>query len=89
MTFSYRVPNMDRSDVSQELDIALWHNLRKFEGRNGASERTFARTIMRNKIRDLIKAANRKKRLIDSYCIVFSQLPEGYDLRISDGNNFA
>lgn len=71
-----RIPGMEWQDVAQELDIVLWQKLGKFQGRNGASERTFAIKVMRNKIIDLAKAANRQKRTIDSYHLSLDELME-------------
>ncbi|MDP2638166.1 MAG: sigma factor [Candidatus Levybacteria bacterium] len=68
------ISGLDWQDVAQELDIILWKNLNKFQGRNNASERTFVIKILRNKILDLAKSSNRQKRRIDSYHLVFSQL---------------
>ena len=68
------VPGMDWEDIAQELDIALWLGLSKHQGRNGASERTFAQVIMRNCIIDLRKAAFRDKRLANARCTTFSEL---------------
>lgn len=73
---SSRIPSMEWQDIAQELDIVLWQKLGKFQGLNNASERTFAIKVMRNKIIDLAKAANRKKRLIDSYHISLDELME-------------
>lgn len=70
------VPGMDWQDIAQELDISLWRALPKFQGRNQAKERTFAQSVMRNRIIDLKKAANRQKRQLDSYHLVFSELEE-------------
>lgn len=70
------IVGLEWQDIAQELDIALWKNLNKFQGRNNASERTFAIRIMRNKILDLAKGINRKKRYIDSHHLLFSQLEE-------------
>lgn len=70
------VPGMEWQDIAQELDIALWRALPKYQGRNQAKERTFAQTVMRNRIIDLKKAANRQKRQLDSYHLLFSQLEE-------------
>lgn len=70
------IPSMDWQDIAQELDIALWLNLSKFQGKNHSSERTFAVKIMQNKILDLVKAVNRQKRFFDSHHLVFSQLEE-------------
>ena len=71
-----RIPNMEWQDVAQELDITLWQKLSKFQGRNNASERTFAVKVMRNKILDLVKFANRQKRFIDSYHLSLDELME-------------
>ncbi len=71
-----RIPNMEWQDIAQELDIALWLNLSKFQGKNQSSERTFAVKIMQNKVIDLAKAANRQKRYFDSHHLVFSKLEE-------------
>lgn len=68
------IPGMDWEDIAQELDIALWRGLNKFKGRNKATERTFAGTIMKNRIIDLRKAADRQKRFIDSHHLLFSEL---------------
>lgn len=73
---SYNIPNMEWQDIAQELRILLWQKLDKFEGKNNAKERTFAIKIMRNKIFDLFKAANRKKRLIDSYHLSLDEITE-------------
>lgn len=71
-----RIPNMEWQDVAQELDIALWQKLDKFQGRNNASERTFAVKVMRNTILDLVKFANRQKRQIDSYHLSLDEIME-------------
>jgi len=63
---TYFVPSLEWKDTAQELRIALWKNLPKWD-KNKATERTFAHIIMRNTIKNLIKKANRKKRLIDSH----------------------
>jgi RNA polymerase sigma factor (sigma-70 family) len=69
-----RIPGLEWQDVAQELDITLWRNLGKFQGRNNSSERTFACRIMRNKIIDLAKGSNRQKRYLDSHHLLFSEL---------------
>lgn len=66
---TYKIGGMDWKDIAQELDIALWKNLPKFEGRNNANERTFAIKIMNHKIIDLAKSSNRKKRFLNSNCL--------------------
>jgi len=72
----YTIPNMDWEDIAQELRITLWQKLDKFQGRNNASERTFAMKIMKNKILDLAKFSNRKKRWIDSHHLSLDELRE-------------
>jgi len=80
-----RIQNMEWQDIAQELDITLWQKLSKFQGRNNASERTFAVKVMRNKIIDLVKAANRQKRLIDKHCQSLDKLMEDTN---KDGKSF-
>ena len=73
---TYQIPSMEWQDVAQELDITLWQKLGKFQGRNNASERTFAVKVMRNKILDLAKFTNRQKRFIDSHHLSLDELME-------------
>lgn len=68
------IPGMAWEDIAQELDLGLWLGLPKYRGRNGANERTFAQTIMRNRLIDLKKAAYRHKRLADAHSLCFSEL---------------
>jgi DNA-directed RNA polymerase specialized sigma24 family protein len=68
------IPGMTWEDIAQELDIVLWLGLSKYRGTNGAKERTFAQTIMRNRIVDLQKAAYRQKRQSNARSITFSEL---------------
>ena len=70
------ISGFEWQDIAQELDIALWKNLEKFEGRNNASERTFALRVMRNKVIDLSRFADRQKRYLDNHHLLFSQLEE-------------
>lgn len=72
---TYSIPGMDWEDIAQELRLALWLNLPKFQP-GKASERTFANRIMENKIKDLAKFTNRKKRWIDSHYISLDELME-------------
>jgi len=71
-----KIPNMGWEDIAQEFDIALWQKLSKFQGRNGASERTFAQRIMQTTLIDLSRGANRKKRIIDSNHLSMDELME-------------
>ena len=68
------IPGLDWQDIAQELDIALWRGLPKYQGRNKAQERTFAQRVMRNRILDLAKSANRQKRYLDSNHLLFSEI---------------
>ena len=72
---TYSIPNMDWEDIAQELRLAIWLNRNKFNPKR-ASQRTFVMRIMKNKIIDLARAANRKKRLIDSYHLSLDELQE-------------
>jgi len=78
---TYKIPGMEWQDIAQELDITLWLKLKKFQGRNNVSERTFAIKVMQNKIRDLVKYANRKKRWIDAHHLSLEELMEqGFEI---------
>lgn len=79
------ISGLEWQDIAQELDIALWKNLSKFQGRNGASERTFAQKIMKNRILDLAKFTDRQKRYIDSNHLLLSQFEEDELEGISEG----
>lgn len=71
---TYRIPGFEWQDIAQELDISLWQSLKKYDSKRGASVRTFAVRIMRNKILDLNKAVNRDKRRASTYATLFSEL---------------
>ena len=68
------IPGLDWQDVAQELDWALYRGMTKFKEGKGAGKRTYAMAIMRNRIKDLAKAAGRQKRFLDSNCLVFSEI---------------
>ena len=81
---SSNISGFDWEDVVQELDISLWINLGKFQGKNGASEKTFAIKLMQNRLLDLARFVNRKKRFIDSHHIPFSYFDNIDDLYDSE-----
>ena len=68
-----QIPNMDWEDVAQELRIHLWLKSNVFNPKY-ASAATFVNNILNNKIRDLMKAAYRKKRFLDTSHLVFSEI---------------
>jgi len=80
---TYSIPNMDWEDIAQELRLAIWLNRNKFNPER-ANKRTFAIRIMRNKIIDLARTANRKKRLIDSYHLSLNELQEKENREFGD-----
>jgi len=73
---TWRIPGLEWQDIAQELDIALWLNLQKFQGLNGANERTFVLRVLRNKLTDLFRNTSRRKRFIDTHHFTFSQLEQ-------------
>jgi DNA-directed RNA polymerase specialized sigma24 family protein len=73
---STHIPGMDWEDIVQELDIHVWQNGKKFDPTK-ASERTFVVRIITNKIRDLARRANAKKRSTDKNAISLDELIEG------------
>jgi len=68
-----QVPNMDWEDIAQELRMHLWLKSNRFNPRY-ASAPTFVNNILNNKIRDLIRTANRKKRFLDTNHLTFSEI---------------
>lgn len=80
------VPGMDWEDVAQELRIHLWLKRDKYKTGRGASVKTYTMRVLGNKIIDLKRQANRKKRTLDTHCLLFSQIdcnnPEILDLKI-------
>jgi len=73
---SSNVPGLTWEDVMQELEIILWRKLPDYRGDNGAKERTFAITIMKNRIRDLFRSTTRQKRVLNSMCLPFSEVDQ-------------
>lgn len=63
-------------DIMQELDILLWKRLAEYRGDNGAKERTFAISIMKNRIRDLVRGTRMQKRVLNSMCLQFSEVEQ-------------
>ena len=72
---SYFVPNMDWEDIAQELRLAVWQKSQKYNPTK-AGERTFVIRIIRNRLIDLIRTANRKKRFIDNHHLSLNALAE-------------
>ena len=68
------IPGLTWEDIVQELDIILWRKLPKYKGKNGAKERTYAITVMKNRIRDLFRSTTRQKRVLNSICMQFSDV---------------
>lgn len=73
---SSNIPGFDWEDIAQELRVILWQKLEKFDPNKGAKEKTFAQRIMKNRILDLARYANRQKRKIDSYHLSLDELLE-------------
>ena len=58
----YYIPGADRQDVEQEALIALWEACRTYDPDRGPFQ-PFANTVIRRRLTDAIKAANRQKAL--------------------------
>lgn len=70
------VPGMDWEDIAQELRIILWRKLPKYKKSKRCSEKTFAQRIMSNRIKDLIRSANRDKRFLSIFHISWDAIYE-------------
>ncbi|MCX6734506.1 MAG: hypothetical protein NTZ25_01185 [Candidatus Peregrinibacteria bacterium] len=82
----FQIPGYDWEDIAQELRIALWRKLPKFLAKK-ASERTFADRIMRSRIIDLNRTANRQKRFLDNNHLSYEDLAEKEFYLKDDFNN--
>ncbi len=80
---STHIPGMDWEDIAQELDIHVWQKRKKFDSAK-ASERTFVVRIITNKIRDMARRANAKKRTTDKNAVSLDELIEsGFDVALT------
>jgi len=57
----YHIPGCDRQDVEQEALIALWEASRTYRDDEGTTFETFAALVIRRRLLDCVKAANRIK----------------------------
>jgi RNA polymerase sigma factor (sigma-70 family) len=57
----WRIPHLDPDDVRQEALIALWEAARCHDKAKGPFP-TFARLVVKRRMRDLLQAATRQKR---------------------------
>jgi RNA polymerase sigma factor (sigma-70 family) len=65
------IPGYEPGDLLSELYLALHHALPNFKGLNGANQKTYAETVMRNRITDLARIAKTKKRTTK---VIYSEL---------------
>jgi DNA-directed RNA polymerase specialized sigma subunit len=65
-----RIRGMETGDLVSELYIALAEGIDSYDRRNGASEKTFVNCLLENKLTDLARHVQTKKRSIP----VFSQI---------------
>lgn len=57
----WHLPGSDRDDVRQEALLALWEAARAYQPGRGATFPTFATTVVRRRLADAVKHANRGK----------------------------
>lgn len=72
---SYAIPSMEWKDTAQELRLAVWLNGNKYNPKRGGG-RTFVIRVIKNKLIDLARTANRKKRFIDNYHLSLNEMAE-------------
>lgn len=72
---SYFIPSMEWKDIAQELRLAVWLNNNKYNPERGG-KRTFVIRVIKNKLIDLARTANRKKRYIDNYHLSLNEMAE-------------
>lgn len=72
---SYSIPSMEWQDTAQELRLAVWLNSDKYNPQRGG-KRTFVVKVIKNRLIDLARTANRKKRHIDNYHLSLNEIAE-------------
>ena len=77
----YWIPGHDLDDLKQELRLELWQKIKMFDHTKGVMLRSWANTVMRNKLRNMLRDATRKKRGGDCEMVDFDHL-----IRIVLGN---
>ena len=72
---SYPIPSMEWKDTAQELRLVVWLNSDKYNPQRGG-KRTFVIRVIKNRLIDLARTANRKKRLVDNYHLSLNEMAE-------------
>jgi RNA polymerase sporulation-specific sigma factor len=57
----WRIPGLDRDDLSQEAQIGLWVAARSWRRERNASFKNFARLVIKRRLATILKAALREK----------------------------
>lgn len=68
-------PHLSREDVEQEILIDLWRRWTRFDSAR-AQEQTFVERVVRNKVVELVRYHNRKKRGRDVHIFSLDQFVE-------------
>lgn len=58
----YHIPGYDQDDLRQELRMLMWKQIPKFDHTRGVLMRTWASTLMRNRLKNMSRESQAKKR---------------------------
>lgn len=72
---TYWIVGYDQDDLAQELRFHVWRKLPKYNPLK-SKFRTFAKRVMTNRIRDLVRASHRQKREIVHNLTSLDNLPD-------------
>lgn len=61
----YYIKGYELEDLEQEVRLHLWRKLRNFDPNNGVLIYTWGNWVIKNRLKDLLKHENRKKRRHD------------------------
>jgi RNA polymerase sigma factor (sigma-70 family) len=70
----YFIPGYELDDLKQELRLELWKKAKKFDHTKNVRLRTWANTVMRNKLRNLLRDATTQKRGGDCEMVDFDRV---------------
>lgn len=58
----YHIPGYDQEDLKQELRLLLWQKIPYFDHTRGILMRTWANTLMRNRLKNILRDSLAQKR---------------------------
>lgn len=76
----YYIPGYDQEDLKQELRLLMWQKIPMFDHTKGILLRTWANTLIRNRLKNMLRDNTRKKRwngetlpIIDDFSLFYGR----------------